>query len=230
MLKSYYQLSANEIFEDAKLTHEDKIFSVEGVSFVIFPHVYPSHKFRTTKFVLKNLKNLVSGKTICDMGCGSGIIGLYALKNGAKKVIQADINPYAIENAKENNKLNGYKATQIESYMSDCFENIPQQKFDLIVFNIPYHNDNIEIKDPLQRAFYDPSFNSIKKFLDQAQNFSHANTKISIAFSNKGDVEGLEKIFNESTFQWKLWKITNLDKEFDNRIYLLTIYLQAQDF
>lgn len=220
-LKSYYRLSADEIFEDVRATYEDNRFSVEDVNFVVSPNVYPSHLFRTTGFVLKNLKDLLKGKTVCDMGCGPGIVGLYALKNGAKKVVQADINPYAVENAKENNRLNGFKKAQIESYLSDCFENIPQQKFDLIVFNMPFHNDDIEIKDPLQRAFYDPNFSSIKKFLDQSQNYSHEGTQIMVAFSNKGDIEGLEKIFNESAFQWKIWKITNSDKEFDNRIYLL---------
>ena len=223
-IRSYCQLSADEIFEDVKSSHKDKKrHSVEHTNFVVFPQVYPSHKFRTTGFVLKNLKNLVSGKIVCDMGCGPGVVGLYALKNGAKKVVQADINPYAIENAKENNKINGFKKSQIRSYMSDCFENVPQQKFDLIVFNMPYHNDDIEIQDPLQRAFYDPNFDSIKKFLHQAEQYSNESTKILIAFSNKGDIKGLEGIFDESAFQWELWKIINSDKEFDNRIYLLTI-------
>ncbi len=220
-IKSYYQLSADEIFEDVKSSHEDKRHCVEQVNFVVFSHVYPSHKFRTTGFILKNLKDLVSEKIVCDMGCGPGVVGLYALKNGAKKVVQADINPYAIENAKENNKINGFKKWQIRSYMSDCFENIPQQKFDIIVFNMPYHNDDIKIQDPLQRAFYDPNFDSIKKFLHQAEQYSNEGTKILIAFSNKGDIKGLEGIFDESAYKWELWKITNTDQEYDNRIYLL---------
>ncbi|PCI92279.1 hypothetical protein COB11_07785 [Candidatus Aerophobetes bacterium] len=222
-LKSYYQLTADEIYEDVKSSHENTKHFVEDVGFVVFPHVYPSHKFRTTGFVLRNLKDLVKGKTICDMGCGPGVVGLYALKNGAKKVVQADINSYAIENAKENNKMNGFKRSQIESYVSDCFDNVPLQMFDLIIFNMPYHRDDIEIADPLQRAFYDPNFNSIKKFLSQSETFVHEGTQIFIAFSNKGDTAGLESAFEKSNFQWELWKTINSEEQFDNRIYLLQL-------
>ncbi len=46
--------------------------------------------------------------------------------------------------------------------------------------------------------------------------------QIFIAFSNKGETELLEKIFEENQYTWKLWKVTNTDQEYDNRIYLLT--------
>ncbi len=106
----YYKLAADEICDDVNETNQTIIKSqVEGVDLVIFPHVYPSHKFRTTGFVLRNLRDLVKGKTVCDMGCGPGIVGLYALHNGAKRVVQADINPSAIENAKENNTLQRFE-------------------------------------------------------------------------------------------------------------------------
>ncbi len=84
----YYKLAADEICDDVNKKNQAVIKSqVEGVNLVIFPHVYPSHKFRTTGFVLRNLKDLIKGKTVCDMGCGPGIIGLYALHNGAKRVV-----------------------------------------------------------------------------------------------------------------------------------------------
>lgn len=219
----YYKLAADEICGDINETSQQVIKAdVEGVKLLVFPHVYPSHKFRTTSFVLKNLKDIIKGKKVCDMGCGPGIVGLFSLYNGASQVVQADINPSAIENAKENNILNGFKEDKIKTYLSDCFDNIPKTAFDLIVFNMPFHCDSIKIDDPLKYAFYDPGFSSIKKFLLQAREYSHKNTQIFIAFSNKGDFELLEKIFKESHYDWKLWKITNTDQAYDNRIYLLT--------
>lgn len=218
----YYKLTADEIYGDVNETSQAVIKSeVEGVNFLIFPHVYPSHKFRTTSFVLKNLKKFVKGKKICDMGCGPGIVGLFSLYNGADRVVQADINPSAIENAKENNILHGFNENKINAYLSDCFGNVPKDVFDLIVFNMPYHCDKIKIDDPLKYAFYDPAFVSIKKFLHQAREYSHKKTQIFIAFSNKGETELLEKIFEQNHYKWKLWKITNTDQEYDNRIYLL---------
>lgn len=55
-------------------------------------------------------------QTVVDFGCGSGILGIAALKLGAKRVVGVDIDPQAIEastaNAKRNN-VNG----QIELYL-----------------------------------------------------------------------------------------------------------------
>jgi methylase of polypeptide subunit release factors len=220
----YYKLQANEIYENVNETSNHITEAeIEGIKIQIYPHVYPSQKFRTTGFVLRNLKELVIGQKICDMGCGPGIVGLFSLHNGAKQVVQADINPSAIDNAKKNNEAHGFNETQINSYVSNCFDNIPKTTFDLIVFNMPYHCDQIQIDDPLKYAFYDPAFTSIKKFLAQAKDFSHEKTQIFIAFSNKGNTKLLEKLFEQSNYTCELWKITNTDQEYDNRIYRLTL-------
>ena len=97
------------------------------------------------------------------MGCGPGIVGLFAIHHGAKTVVQADINPHAVENAKENNILHGYDHSLVKTFHSNCFDNIPKEVFDLIVFNMPYHSNRVKIDDPLKYAFYDPGFHSIKK-------------------------------------------------------------------
>ncbi len=156
------------------------------------------------------------------MGCGPGIVGLFALHNGADQVVQADINPCAVENARENNTLHGMNEDKIKTYQSNCFDNVPKEVFDVIVFNMPYHCDKIKIDDPLKYAFYDPAFVSIKKFLKQAREYSNKETQIFIAFSNKGETELLENIFKQNGYTWELWKITNTDQEYDNRIYRLT--------
>lgn len=222
--QEYYKLPPAKICEDVNINNPAIIKAeVEEVKFSVFSHVYPSHKFRTTSFVLKNLKKLVKGKKVCDMGCGPGIVGLYAMHHGAKQVVQADINPNAVENAKENNAHYGFTDRQVKTFLSNCFDKIPKDIFDLIVFNMPYHSEKIEIDDPLKYAFYDPAFISIKKFLLQAREYSHQKTQIFIAFSNKGEVEVLENIFEEQNYKWKLWKVINTDKEYDNRIYRLLL-------
>lgn len=47
-----------------------------------------------------------SGKTVLDMGCGSGILGITAAKLGAKSVILSDIDRQAIEATETNVRLN----------------------------------------------------------------------------------------------------------------------------
>lgn len=49
-----------------------------------------------------NLVDDLAGKTVCDLGCGTGILGIGALLAGAKKVYFIDIDKRALELAKEN--------------------------------------------------------------------------------------------------------------------------------
>lgn len=222
MALSYYKLSPNDIYSDIT-SEEEEVYkaSVEDIDFLVFPHVYPSERFRTTKFLFKNLKNVFKDKRVCDMGCGPGVMGLYALKNGAKQVVQADINPIAVDNAKENNVRHGVSNEKIQAFVSDCFTNIPEQRFDVVVFNIPFHSEFLEIRDPLQYAFYDPNFQSVAKFLTQLPSYTHKKSKIFIAFSNKGDTLTLEKLFSEKKYAWKLVNKSNQSAKYDNRLYLL---------
>ncbi len=222
--QEYYKLNPIDICDNVNsLDKESLISEVEEISLSIHPHVYPSHKFRSTAFMLRNLKEIVKGKIVCDMGCGPGIVGLYSVHHGAKQVVQADINPHAVENAKQNNIRHGFSDPKIRTFLSDCFDSLPNIYFDIIVFPMPYHCDEIEIDDPLKYAFYDPDFRSISKFLDQARKFSHKDTQILISFSNKGNCPRLEAIFEKSGYKWELWKVINTEQAFDNRIYSLNL-------
>lgn len=221
----FYKCSADDVYRKTSSQKEAYLTQIEGIKMIIQPHVYPSEKFRTTCFVLKSLESEFAGKTICDMGCGPGIVGLYAFLKGANKIIQADINPYAVQNAKENIKINEFERNRFDVIASDCFDAVPNQIFDVIVWNIPFHSDDIQITNPLMRAYYDPCFSSLSKFLTQIKNYSNQHTQIFISFSTKGDIAGLEKIFCDFGYEWKLWKVTNADQEYDNRIYRITFNL-----
>ena len=52
----------------------------------------------TTALCLEWLEGLdLSGKTVIDFGCGSGILAIAAIKLGAEKVIGIDIDPQALQ-------------------------------------------------------------------------------------------------------------------------------------
>lgn len=55
-------------------------------------------------------------QSVVDFGCGSGILGIAALKLGAKRVIGVDIDPQAIEASLANAKRNNVEG-QIELYL-----------------------------------------------------------------------------------------------------------------
>ncbi|HEY2780571.1 MAG TPA: 50S ribosomal protein L11 methyltransferase, partial [Steroidobacteraceae bacterium] len=62
----------------------------------------------TTALCLQILDSLpLTGKTLIDYGCGSGILGLAALKLGAAHVIAVDLDPQALLATRDNANRNG---------------------------------------------------------------------------------------------------------------------------
>jgi len=82
---------------------------------------------------------------ILDLCCGSGCIGIACAYNFPNsKVVLSDVSQDALNLAAQNIKLHNLEQ-QITIIKSDLFANISQQKFDLIVSNPPYveNDENI---------------------------------------------------------------------------------------
>lgn len=60
----------------------------------------------TTNLVLQLMPRWIQTRNVVDIGCGSGILGLAALKLGAKSSFGLDIDPEAIQHAQKNGALN----------------------------------------------------------------------------------------------------------------------------
>lgn len=60
----------------------------------------------TTHLSVKLMRPLLKNKIVVDIGSGSGVLSLFAAANGAKEVIGIEIDPEAVEHAKENAKVN----------------------------------------------------------------------------------------------------------------------------
>ena len=89
----------------------------------------------TTSMCVEWLQNFITGETVCiDVGCGSGILGIAALKLGAKKAYLTDIDPIAVESATHNCALNGVAERAVVAH-SNLLENTDIQA-DLMVANI----------------------------------------------------------------------------------------------
>lgn len=61
----------------------------------------------TTQLVLRMMAPLTEGKFVIDLGCGSGVLSLAAIKLGAIGACGIDIDPEALSHAKKNALLNG---------------------------------------------------------------------------------------------------------------------------
>lgn len=88
----------------------------------------------TTALCLEWLESIdLTGKTVIDFGCGSGILAIAAIKLGAAKVVGIDIDPQAITASKENAARNGV-VDQLELFLPE--EQPENLVADVVIANI----------------------------------------------------------------------------------------------
>ena len=78
---------------------------------------------------------------ILDLGCGTGIVGItIALERPLSKITLIDQSEHAIQNTKDNQAL--HQATNVMIQKSDWFNGLDQTRFDVILSNPPYLEEN----------------------------------------------------------------------------------------
>jgi ribosomal protein L11 methyltransferase len=96
---------------------------------------------QTTWLMSKRLFDLdLLGKTVLDMGTGTGVLAILAEKLGAKSIFAPDIDEWSYRNALENVALNGCEKIEVELGDDNTIEG---KFFDVIIANI---NKNILIE------------------------------------------------------------------------------------
>jgi ribosomal protein L11 methyltransferase len=90
---------------------------------------------QTTKLVLRLLeKFIVPGMKILDVGAGTGILSISAVKLGAASAIAIDTDKICYENCKENCELNG--VPESVKILNGEIKDVQKNDFDLIIANI----------------------------------------------------------------------------------------------
>lgn len=138
----------------------------------------------------KFVKKYAYGRVL-DVGTGSGIQSLTALKNSkVKKVVAIDINKDAVNEL--NKKIKEKNLLNITAFKSDLFDKV-NGKFDVIIFNPPYL--------PQDKGIIDLSIYGGKKGWELSQKFFH---NVSKYLSSHGSILFL---FSSLTNQHKINKI-----------------------
>ena len=125
-------------WEEVKPEDEDKMII----------HIDPGTAFgtgmhETTQLCIRQIRKYVKpDTTILDVGCGSGILGMLALKFGAKYSVGTDLDPCAIEATHENMEVNGITKDQYEVMIGNIIDDkevqdkVGYEKYDIVVANI----------------------------------------------------------------------------------------------
>ena len=117
-------------------------WSFYGRTFKVNPHVLIP-RADTEILIEKALSkiNVHDLYEILDLGCGTGIIGItIALERPLSNVTLIDQSEHAIQNTKENQTL--HQVTNVMIQKSDWFSALDQTRFDVILSNPPYLEDN----------------------------------------------------------------------------------------
>lgn len=97
----------------------------------------------TTKLCIQGMKPYIKEDTrILDVGCGSGILSIIALKLGAGHAVLTDIDPHAISASEENFEVNHIEEKRFEIYRGNVLDDpefsksLGQKCYPLVVANI----------------------------------------------------------------------------------------------
>ena len=95
----------------------------------------------TTQMAEQILKMELTGKTVLDMGCGTGILGMLASLKGAKSITAIDIDKWSFESTVENARLNNI--LNLEAKLGDA-SLLDSETYEVIFANI---HKNVIISD-----------------------------------------------------------------------------------
>ena len=159
--------------------------------------------------------DLVKGKSVLEIGTGSGLVSLYCLKYGAASVIATDVNQLAVENARYNAKQMGFEdrfeVRLVPLDDAGAYSVIEtSERFDLIVSNPPWEDAKPERIDDY--AFYDPGFALLQSLLTGLPDHLNLEGKALLAY---GAVEGIRTLQQSSSkhgFHFKILDDRDLEK------------------
>jgi methylase of polypeptide subunit release factors len=158
---------------------------VAGWPIVVLPEVFNPRLFRSGEFFASQLSQRLvrPGCTVLDLGTGTGI-GAIAAARWARSVTAVDINPVAVRCATINTMVNQVD-DRVTVLHGDLFEPVPDERFDLILFNPPFYRGT-------PRSLMDLAWRSedvVSRFAREVSDHLEANGAALVILSTDGEEE-----------------------------------------
>jgi release factor glutamine methyltransferase len=137
------------------------------------------------------------GETVLDLGTGSGALAIEAASRSTR-VVAVDINPEAVRCARINALLNTLD-NRIDVRLSDLFEAVAGERFDLIVCNPPFYRGDAGTE--FERALLSPDF--AERLTDGLVNHLNDGGRALVVVSSDGDEAGFLAAFRDAGLEVK---------------------------
>lgn len=126
------------------------------------------------------------GAHVLDLGCGSGVLGLAALRGGAARLVSLDVNPQAVRTTSLNLVDLGLD-DRGEARLSDVYSALKSgEVFDVIIFAAPYWDR--PAGDDLERSCFDEDYRFFQRAIEGAHTWLEPGGAMYVIFSDQGDV------------------------------------------
>jgi release factor glutamine methyltransferase len=162
----------------------------------IEPGVFHPQYFFSSQYLAEFISKLdLKGKTFAEPCTGSGLIGIVARAAGAH-VICSDINPLAVNCARQNFERNKKQFPEVGSWHvleSNVFAAYTAQKFDIITINPPYFFKAQQSADQLAwNCGKEGEF--FEQFFAQLQQHIRPNSQVYMILAENCEIERIRKI------------------------------------
>lgn len=129
----------------------------------------------------------VRGKTVFDVGTGTGVLSVLLSKRGASSVVATDLDPRAVDCARETAVAFGL-ADRIRVEQRDLF---PEGAADVILFNPPWLP--AKPKTAIDRAIYDEGGMTVRRFLGEAASRLNDGGEVWLVISDLAERLGIRR-------------------------------------
>jgi release factor glutamine methyltransferase len=183
-----------------------RVFRYRRLRVQVPPGIFHPGIFFSTPFFLEIIGQLpLQGKTVLDVGTGSGVLAIWAAACGAR-ASALDLNPAAVDTARNNaRQLPAFypDATPVQLWLSDLFDQLPATRYDYLLVNPPYYAQTPG--DAAALAFFaGENWQYFRRFFAEAGRFLEKNGAIYMVLSEDCPLALLDSLAREAGLNMEL--------------------------